>query len=400
MSEAGSREGFDSPPWDPAGNPPAWQDDDSLRTTRAELAAPARHDDDSLRTTRAELGGPAWREALSQPPPTQPSTTGQGGAGAGSEGNPGHGSRGRHRAQPGNRAKPATHAKRNRNLWRELPVLVVIALALALTVKTYVIQAFYIPSGSMQNTLAIGDRVLINKVVYHTRGIDRGDIVVFNGQGSWDPETAGAPSDPFVRFFDAVEGVVGITHGSDIYIKRVIGLPGDHVRCCDTQGRITVNGVPLTEQSYLFPGNSPSAQAFSVTVPPGSLWVMGDHRAVSYDSRGHLGDPGGGAIPENAVIGRAFVIIWPPSRWGSLDIPATFEQPQLTGSAAAAGGSPAALATALDTRSVRLQSSWTPLPLALGAAGAVPLTWAQRRLRRRLARRRSRSHEGRTTITS
>jgi len=253
----------------------------------------------------------------------------------------------------------------------------VIALALALIVKTYVVQAFYIPSGSMQATLEIGDRVLINKVVYHTRGFDRGDIVVFNGQGSWDPGTAPPPSDPFVRFFDAVEGVVGITHGSDIYIKRVIGLPGDHVKCC-TLGRITVNGVPLTEQSYLFPGNSPSAQAFSVPVPPGSLWVMGDHREVSYDSRGHLGDPGGGTIPESAVIGRAFVIIWPPSRWGSLNIPATFEQPKLTGSA-------------LDTNSVRLQSSWTPLPLALGAAGAVPLTWAQRRLRRRIAKRRSQS---------
>jgi signal peptidase I len=362
MSEAGPREGFGSPPWDPDGNLPRWRDDDSLRTTRA------------------ELGGPAWREALSQPPRARPSSTGHGGAGEGSAGNPRHGSAGRHRAQPGSRAKPATRAKRNRNFWRELPILIVIALALALIVKTYVVQAFYIPSGSMQNTLEIGDRVLINKVVYHTRGFDRGDIVVFNGQGSWDPDTASPPSDPFVRFFDAVEGIVGITHGSDVYIKRVIGLPGDHVRCCDTQGRITVNGVPLTEQSYLFPGNSPSTQTFSVTVPPGSLWVMGDHRAVSYDSRGHLGDPGGGAIPESAVMGRAFVIIWPPSRWGSLNIPATFEQPQLTGSAA----------TALDTNTVRLQSSWTPLPLALGAAGAVPLTWAQRRLRRRLANRRSR----------
>ena len=377
MSEAGSHEGFGSPPWDPAGNPPPWQDDDSLRTTRA------------------ELGGPAWREALSQPPRTRPSRAGHGDAGEGSAGNRGHrglghGSVGRHRAHPGTQAKPGTRAKPSRNFWRELPILVVIALALALTVKTYVVQAFYIPSGSMQNTLEIGDRVLINKVVYHTRGIDRGDIVVFNGEGSWDPETSPPPADPFVRFFDAVEGVVGITHGSDIYIKRVIGLPGDHVKCCDTQGRLTVNGVPLTEQSYLFPGNSPSAQAFSVTVPPGSLWVMGDHRAVSYDSRLHLGDPGGGAIPESAVIGRAFVIIWPPSRWGSLSIPATFEQPRLTSSAAAAGGSPAALPTALDTNSVRLQSSGALLPLALGTAGAVPLTWAQRRLRRRVAKRRSR----------
>src|SRR5215469_18261695 len=238
MSEAGSREGFGSPPWDPAGNQSPWQDDDSLRTTRA------------------ELGGPGWREALNQPPRAWPSSAGHGGAGEGSEGNPGRGGGGRHRARPGTRAKPAARAKRNRTFWRELPILLVIALALALIVKTYVVQAFYIPSGSMQNTLEIGDRVLINKVVYHTRGIDRGDIVVFNGQGSWDPDAASSPSDPFVRFFDAVEGVVGITHGSDVYIKRVIGLPGDHVRCCDSQGRITVNGVPLTEQSYLFPGNS------------------------------------------------------------------------------------------------------------------------------------------------
>ena len=101
-----------------------------------------------------------------------------------------------------------------------------------------------------------------------------------------------------------------------IYIKRVIGLPGDHVACCNASGQITVNGVPLSEQSYLYPGNQPSAQLFNITVPPGRLWVMGDHRAVSYDSRGHMGDPGGGTIPESGVLGRAFVIIWPPSQVG------------------------------------------------------------------------------------
>ncbi len=109
-------------------------------------------------------------------------------------------------------------------------MLVVIALVLALVVKTYVVQAFFIPSGSMQNTLAIGDRVLVNKVVYDVRGVDRGDIVVFNGEGSWDYGGPSTPSNPLVRFFDAVEGVVGISHGSDVYIKRVIGVPGDHVR--------------------------------------------------------------------------------------------------------------------------------------------------------------------------
>jgi signal peptidase I len=267
----------------------------------------------------------------------------------------------------------ALHARQRRKFWRELPVLVVIAIVLALVIKTYAVQAFYIPSGSMQNTLAIGDRVLINKVVYHTRGIDRGDIVVFNGDGSWDPVAPPQDPNPVARLVDALEGIVGITHGSDVYIKRVIGLPGDRVQCCDVQGRVTVNGVPLTEQDYLYPGNKPSTPFRTVIVSPGHLWVMGDHRDVSFDSRGHEGDPGGGAIPESSVMGRAFVIIWPPSKWGFLNIPATFSQPRLTGSTVAA----------LDASSVRVHPAWSPLPLALGAAGAVPLTWIQRKIRRR-----------------
>lgn len=270
----------------------------------------------------------------------------------------------------------ALRARQRRKFWRELPVLVVIAIVLALVIKSYVVQAFYIPSGSMQNTLAIGDRVLINKIVYHTRGIDRGDIVVFNGDGSWDPVAPPQDSNPVARLVDALEGIVGITHGSDVYIKRVIGLPGDRVQCCDVQGRVTVNGVPLTEQDYLYPGNKPSTPFRTVIVSPGHLWVMGDHRDVSFDSRGHEGDPGGGAIPESSVMGRAFVIIWPPSKWGFLNIPATFSQPRLTGSTAAA----------LDASSVRVQPAWSPLPLALGAAGAVPLTWIQRKIRNRRPR--------------
>jgi signal peptidase I len=266
-------------------------------------------------------------------------------------------------------------------------VLIVIALTLALVVKTYVVQAFFIPSGSMQNTLAISDRVLVNKVVYHIRGIDRGDIVVFNGEGSWDFGGPTTPSNPVVRFVDAVEGVVGITHGSDVYIKRVIGLPGDHVRCCDAEGRVTVNGTALNEASYLYPGNPPSRLKFSITVPPDRLWVMGDHRDVSYDSRGHMGDPGGGTIPESAVLGRAFVIVWPMSQWRILNIPATFDQPTLA-SAPATGGSPTAPAAALNIGTPTVAQSWSPLPLAAGVTGAVPLTWLQRRARIRLARRR------------
>jgi signal peptidase I len=277
--------------------------------------------------------------------------------------------------------------KRRRSFWRELPVLVVVALVLALLIKAFVVQAFFIPSASMENTLEIGDRVLINKMVYHLRPIHRGDIIVFDGSGSWDFDNPPASSNIFSKGIDELEGLVGVSHDSSIYIKRVIGLPGDHVVCCNVKGQVTVNGVPLSEGSYLYPGNTPSSQQFNITVAAGRLWVMGDHRLVSYDSRGHMGDPGGGTIPESAVLGRAFVIIWPPSRWGFLNIPATFEQPQLnasaaTGGNAAAGGSTAALQAALDN-GTPVRPATSPLPLALGFAGAVPITWLRRRLRTR-----------------
>lgn len=125
------------------------------------------------------------------------------------------------------------------------------------------------------------------------------------------------------------------SNGTD-YIKRVIGLPGDHVACCDPQGRITVNGVPLQEGAYLYPGERSSGERFSVTVPPGRLWVMGDHRRDSADSRDHTDGPGEGTIPESAVVGRAFAVIWPPSQVRSLPIPSTFFQPGLERVAASA----------------------------------------------------------------
>jgi signal peptidase I len=230
--------------------------------------------------------------------------------------------------EPARRKAPAGR-RRKRSFWIEFPVLVVVALALAWVLKTWVVQAFYIPSGSMQNTLAIGDRLLINKVVYHFRGIARGDIVVFNGDGSWDTVSPQPSPGLFTQIVDDIRGIAGTSEGGDIYIKRVIGLPGDHVVCCDAQGRITVNGVALSESSYTYPGNQPSQTAFNVTVPPGRLWVMGDHRFDSADSRDHMADPGNGTIPESAVLGRAFVIIWPASQWKFLNIPATFSQSKL-----------------------------------------------------------------------
>jgi signal peptidase I len=317
------------------------------------------------------------------PAPADPVELEAGAAGPGAPGAPGETVEPGEPSDGGGPSDEDAGEHRRRSFWRELPVLIVIALVIALLIKNFVVQAFYIPSPSMEHTLNVGDKVLVNKLVYDFRDIQPGDVIVFNGVGSWDPVPPPVPgsSNPLVRLYDAairplfrsVTGLFGTAPGQQDYIKRVIGVPGDKVACC-TNGKITVNGVPLSEKSYLFPGDTPSLTHFSIIVPPGRLWVMGDHRFVSYDSRGHMPDPGNGTIPESQVVGRAFMIVWPPSRWRVLPIPGTFGQPGVT------SGKPAADA-ALGP--VTVQSAAPLLPLGLGFAGAVPLTWLQRRFRLR-----------------
>jgi signal peptidase I len=250
--------------------------------------------------------------------------------------------------------------RRAAGFWREALLLILVTVLLTAVAKTFVVEAFRIPSGSMEDTLRVGDRVLVNKFVYRIRGIHRGDIVVFSGAGSWGPPPPRrGPGRVSAAYRDVMQAMGMETDGTD-YVKRVIGLPGDHVVCCDAQGRITVNGVPLREGSYIYPGEAPSAEFFNVTVPAGRLWVMGDHRGDSADSRYHVADPGAGTIPESAVLGRAFLVIWPPSQVRSLPIPATF-----TSRALAAASVPAA-------------------SLGVGFVGTRPLAWAWRRIRGRL----------------
>ena len=277
--------------------------------------------------------------------------------------------------EPDRDAPVAGKSKKRKSFGRELLTIVVAAAVLTLLVKAFIVQVYRIPSASMENTLQIGDRVLVNKVVYHFRGIARGDIVVFSGQDSWGPDAPPPPANPVVRVFEDVLSGLGLHSNQTYYIKRVIGLPGDHVACC-TGGKVTVNGVPLSEGSYLFPGYAPSSFKFTETVPAGHLWVMGDHRNDSDDSRYHPGDPGGGAIPENQVVGRAFLIVFPPSRFRDLPIPDTFQQASLHAGAAGAA--------VINVGAAALGAvAAAPVAGAAGAAGVLGTPLLLRRRRRR-----------------
>jgi signal peptidase I len=272
--------------------------------------------------------------------------------------------------------KPAKGGKAPRPFWVEAVVLLVIAAVIAVGVHSFLFQAFFIPSGSMENTLLKGDRVIVNRLSYKVGHVQRGQIVVFSGVDSWTPEgSITQPHNPVLREFSKVGSYLGFApSGEQDFIKRVIGVPGDHVVCCNTQGQITVNGQALSEH-YLYPGSDNRTLPFDIVVPAGRLWVEGDHRNDSADSRSHTGLPGGGTIPINKVIGRAFVIVWPFSRLHRLEIPASYGA--LSNTTASSGVSNTAVSN----------MTASALPSAIGVAAVLPLGAIRLRRRRRQRRR-------------
>jgi signal peptidase I len=223
------------------------------------------------------------------------------------------------------RRRAAKRIKRRRRLraTREVPILIGTALIIALVLKTFLVQAFVIPSGSMEQTIRVDDRVLVDKLTpWFGWEPARGEVVVFTDPGGWlnTEQPADSGEAPFgIRHVQAALTWIGLlpTEDDQDLIKRVIGVGGDTVACCDAEGRVTVNGVPLDEP-YLYPGNSPSEIEFEVTVPEGRIFVMGDHRSNSSDSRYHLDEPGQGTVPVDLVVGRAVVIAWPFGHWARL----------------------------------------------------------------------------------
>ena len=203
--------------------------------------------------------------------------------------------------------------------WRFVFLALLMAIAISGLVRSLWLDVYYIPSESMEPTLEGGDRILVSRTDFQSDPIRRGDIVVFDGRGTFAPLNSG--KGPLADSVAAAGQWLGLAGSDTTYVKRVIGLPGDKVVCCDTAGHVTVNGEPLDEP-YLFPGDAASKQAFSAIVPEGRLWLLGDHRSLSADSRSLLGAPGGGMVPVDRVIGRPVQIIWPLDRFAAVPRPA------------------------------------------------------------------------------
>jgi signal peptidase I len=275
------------------------------------------------------LGGPSGDQSWlgASVPPRRGERSGGDPSGAGDDestsrsasGSGGRRGRGRRGGKDGDQ-KPQTPAQAALSAVTEVVVVLAMALGLSLLIKTFLVQAFYIPSQSMEDTLLIGDRVLVSKLTPGPLALHHGDVIVFKDPGGWLPEVAPVNDGPVRQAVRTALTFVGLLpqDSGEHLIKRVIGLPGDKVVCCDAKGRLTVNGTPIDE-TYVRAGNAPSQEKFSITVKPDNLWVMGDNRSQSEDSRFHqspkLND---GQVPMSDVVGKAFVIVWPFNRFGGV----------------------------------------------------------------------------------
>lgn len=277
------------------------------------------------------------------------------------------------------RGKPTRHAKQGRpvkqekkkgSFWKELPILIVVALVLTFLIQTFIARVYVIPSGSMEQTLngcpgCTGDRILVDKVVYRFSDIEPGDVVVFKGPSGWEENEfqIEPSSNVFVHWVRQFGAALGVAKPDEYdLVKRVIAVGGQTVSCCDSKNRVLVDGKPLNEPYIYWESGTPHKQAQfkPVKVPPGSMWMMGDNRNNSFDSRyqnNAQSDPSRGVVPEANAIGKARVIIWPPSRWQGV--------------------------RNQDPHAVSMQApSWQQgLPLGFGFAFAFPVYWTGKKVR-------------------
>lgn len=203
--------------------------------------------------------------------------------------------------------------------WQETLLLLVLALVTSIVVKAFFVQMFFVPSASMRPELIEDDRILVEKMSTWDGEVDRGDVVVFKDPGGWLGATP-EPTGP-----QKLLSLVGLYPDGGHLVKRVVATGGDRVVCCDADGAITVNGEPLEEGDYLRDGVEPSQKKFQVVVPDDAIWVMGDNRSNSQDSRFHMTDPGKGSVPLENVVGKVWAIVWPSSRFEVLDTPQTYQ---------------------------------------------------------------------------
>ncbi|WP_405939077.1 signal peptidase I [Streptomyces sp. NBC_00726] len=262
--------------------------------------------------------------------------------------------------------------KRRRSAIREIPLLIMVALLIALVLKTFLVQAFVIPSGSMEQTIRIGDRVLVDKLTpWFGSKPQRGDVVVFRNPSDWPPPNQESPGESpvVVKQVKQVLTFVGLLPSDDEQdlIKRVVAVGGDTVKCCAPDGRLLVNGVAVDEP-YVYPGDSPSTIKFEVKVPAGRLFVMGDHRSNSADSRFHMDRTADGTISEDAVVGRAKWIVWPFGHWSGLEQRSAFASVPDARAGTEAASEPSNSVSSDPGGSIRLPTP-AELPLVMGVVG-------------------------------